>query len=184
MLLEEHRNIEKLLGVLEQELAVFDRTEPPDYEIFQATIDYFKNYPEIYHHPKEDLIFEKLKQRDPAASSDVGDVETEHQLETTRLSRLAHAIDEILAGREYPRQAFHTVVRDFIDHQRQHMTKEEQFLYPAAVKCLRADDWAEIDVRLDNKTDPLFANSGESKFDSLRQAVLRWEQENQSTRAG
>ena len=31
----EHRNIEKLLSVLEQELGVFARAERPDYEVIQ-----------------------------------------------------------------------------------------------------------------------------------------------------
>jgi hypothetical protein len=34
ILREEHRNIEKLLRVMEQELSVFDRAERPDYEVF------------------------------------------------------------------------------------------------------------------------------------------------------
>jgi len=184
ILLEEHRNIEKLLLVLEQELNVFDHAESPDYEILQTVVEYFMEYPEKYHHPKEDIIFEKLKLRDPDAASGVGDVESEHQLETKRLSRLSHAIAEILAGREYPRQTFHSVVRDFVDHQRQHMIKEEKLLYPAAVKGLYAEDWAEIETRLNNKDDPLFASADERKFDALRQTVLRWERETQASRVG
>jgi hemerythrin-like domain-containing protein len=45
-LLEEHRNIEELLLVLERELGVVDRDERPDYEIIQAIISYFQDYPE------------------------------------------------------------------------------------------------------------------------------------------
>ncbi|HMK71560.1 MAG TPA: hemerythrin domain-containing protein, partial [Xanthobacteraceae bacterium] len=64
---EEHRNIEELLLVLEQELIVFDRNERPDYEVIQAVVRYFEDYPDCCHHPKEDMIFEKLKARDSAA---------------------------------------------------------------------------------------------------------------------
>jgi hemerythrin-like domain-containing protein len=183
ILLKEHRNIEKLLRVLEQELDVFDRPESPDYEILQAVVEYFQDYPESYHHPKEDIVFEKLKLRDPSAVARIGDVEAEHQLEAKRLRRFAQAINDILAGREYPRQSFHNVVRDFIDHQRQHMHKEEQLLYPAAIKGLRAEDWAEIESRLNNRKDPLFDGVAEKKFDALRQTVLRWERETQANRA-
>ncbi|MGA8001081.1 MAG: hemerythrin domain-containing protein [Pseudolabrys sp.] len=183
ILLEEHRNIEKLLHVLEQELDVFDRTESPDYEILRTIVEYFQDYPESYHHPKEDIVFEKLKLRDPSAVARIGDVEAEHQLETQRLRRFAQAINDILAGREYPRRSFHNVVRDFIDHQRQHMHKEEQLLYPAAIKGLRAEDWVEIDARLNNKKDPLFDRVAEKKFDALRQTILQWERETQANRA-
>jgi hemerythrin-like domain-containing protein len=182
ILLDEHRNIERLLHVLEQELSVFDRSDSPDYEILQAVIDYFQDYPESYHHPKEDIVFAKLKQRDPAAAMQVGDAEADHQVETKRLNQFARAVEDVLAGREIPRQAFHTVVRDFIRHQRQHMAKEEQLLFPSAVRALRAEDWAEIDAQLNDRKDPLFDDANEKKFHALQQAILRWEQETEVNR--
>jgi hemerythrin-like domain-containing protein len=182
ILLEEHRNIDKLLLVLEHELEVFDRSEEPDYEILQAVIQYFQDYPESCHHPKEDMVFEKLKVRDPAAANRIGDVEAEHQVETKRLRRLVDAVEEILAGREFLRQTFHDVVRDFIEHQRQHMNKEERLLFPAAVQGLRPDDWAEIDARLNDRKDPLFNGAIETKFQALQRTILRWQWETETSR--
>jgi hemerythrin-like domain-containing protein len=182
ILLEEHRNIEKLLHVLEQELEVFDRSESPDYEILQAVIDYFQDYPESYHHPKEDIVFEKLKLRDPAAAMQIGDAEADHQVETKRLSQFARAVEDVLAGREIPRQTFHNVVREFIRHQRQHMAKEEQLLFPSAVRALQPEDWAEIDARLSDGKDPLFDEATEERFHVLQQTIMRWEQETEVNR--
>jgi hemerythrin-like domain-containing protein len=182
ILLEEHRNIDKLLLVLEHELEVFDRSEEPDYEILQAVIQYFQDYPESCHHPKEDMVFEKLKVRDPAAANRIGDVEAEHQVETKRLRRLVEAVEEILAGREFLRQTFHAVVRDFIEHQRQHMDKEERLLFPAAIQGLRPDDWAEIDARLNDRKDPLFNGVIETKFQALQRTILRWQRETETSR--
>ncbi|MGB8568716.1 MAG: hemerythrin domain-containing protein [Pseudolabrys sp.] len=65
----EHRNIEMLLAVLERELEIFDRGSRPDYEVIRAIISYFELYPEVYHHPQEDLVFAKLKLRDPTAAA-------------------------------------------------------------------------------------------------------------------
>jgi hypothetical protein len=42
ILCQEHRNIEKLLQVMEEELTVFDRGERPDYEVFGAIVEFFK----------------------------------------------------------------------------------------------------------------------------------------------
>ena len=182
ILLEEHRNIDKLLLVLEHELEVFDRSEEPDYEILQAVIQYFQDYPENCHHPKEDMVFEKLKVRDPAAANRIGDVEAEHQVETMRLRRLVEAVEEILAGREFLRQTFHDVVHDFIEHQRQHMQSEERLLFPAAVKALLPEDWAEIDARMNDRKDPLFNDVIEKKFHALQRTILQWEQDSEETR--
>lgn len=183
ILLEEHRNIAKLLLVLEHELEVFDRSEEPDYEILRAIIEYFQDYPEDCHHPKEDMVFEKLRMRDPAVASRVGDVEAEHEIETERLRKLVEAIEEILAGREFLRQTFHDVVNDFIKHQRQHMDKEERLLFPAAVQRLRPEDWAAIDARLNDRKDPLFNGAVETKFHALQRTILRWERETETGRA-
>jgi hemerythrin-like domain-containing protein len=49
ILRQEHRNIEKLLGVMEQELSIFDRGERPDYEAFGTIIEFFKMYPDTCH---------------------------------------------------------------------------------------------------------------------------------------
>ena len=182
ILLEEHRNIEKLLLVLEQELEVFARSERPDYEILQAIIQYFQDYPESCHHPKEDMVFKQLKVRDPAAAKRIGDVEAEHQVETKRLLGFAQAVEHILAGREFLRQAFHNVVHDFIEHQRQHMDKEERLLFPSAAKALRPEDWAEIDARLNDRKDPLFNGVIENKFHALQRNILRWERETETNR--
>jgi hemerythrin-like domain-containing protein len=182
ILLEEHRNIDKLLLVLEHELEIFDRSEEPDYEILQAVIQYFQDYPESCHHPKEDMVFEKLKVRDSAAANRIGDVEAEHQVETKRLRRLVEAVEEILAGREFLRQTFHDVVHDFIEHQRQHMDKEERLLFPAAVQGLRPDDWAELDARLNDQKDPLFNGVIETKFQALQRTILRWQWETETSR--
>ena len=182
ILLEEHRNIDKLLLVLEHELEVFDRSEEPDYEILRAVIEYFQDYPENCHHPKEDVVFEKLKLRDPAAAARVGDAEAEHKIETQRLRRLVEAVEEILAGREFLRQTFHDVVFDFIKHQRQHMDKEELLLFPAAVQRLRPEDWAAIDARLEDRKDPLFNGAVETKFQALQRTILRWQRETETSR--
>lgn len=182
ILLEEHRNIDKLLLVLEQELEVFDRSKGPDYEIMQAVIQYFQDYPENCHHPKEDMVFEKLKLRDPAAATRIGETEAEHQVEADRLRRFAQAVDDILAGREFLRQDFHNIVHEFIEHQRRHMDKEERLLFPAAVKSLRPEDWADIDARLNDKKDPLFNGAIETKFQALQRTILRWERETETNR--
>ena len=184
ILLEEHQNIEKLLLVVEHELEVFDRGGRPDYEILQTIIQYFQDYPESCHHPKEEMIFAKLKARDPAAAKRFGDVEAEHEIETKRLRSFARAVDYILAGQEFLRESFHLAVHDFIEHQRQHLQKEEKLLFPAAVKALQPKDWAKIDARLDDRKDPLFNSVVEEKFHDLQKTILRWEQETEETRAG
>jgi len=181
-LCREHRNIEMLLAVLERELEIFDRGGRPDYTVIRAIISYFELYPEIYHHPQEDLIFAKLKIRDPAAAATVGNLALEHQEGAERLRRVAQAVDSVLADREILRQNVDNIVRDFVEHERRHMMMEDRDFFPAALKALEPQDWAEIASALTNFEDPLFSEAAEETFDALRARILQLEQEAEAER--
>src|ERR1700724_2602551 len=179
---QEHRNIEKLLAILERELVVFDRGDRPDYEVIRAVISYFEVYPEVYHHPQEDLVFAKLGTRDPVAAAKVGDLAHEHHKGAERLRRVAHAVENVLAGVEVLRQDVDTIVRDFITHERHHMMMEDRDFFPAALKALKPQDWTEIASALTNPEDPLFSEAAEETFDALRARILQLEQEAEAER--
>jgi len=173
----EHRNIEMLLAVLERELEIFDRGDRPDYEVIRAIIGYFELYPEVYHHPQEDLVFAKLKIRDPAAAAKVGNLALEHQKGAERLRRVAQAVDSVLADREILRQNVDNIVRDFIGQERRHIMMEDRDFFPAALKALGPQDWAEIASALTSHEDPLFSEAAEETFDALRARIVQLEQE-------
>ena len=177
LLRQEHRNIDKLLLVLEQELRLFARGERPDYEVIRAVIAYFEVYPDAYHHPQEYMVFKKLKARDPAAAASVGDLAAEHRSGAERLRRVAQAVQGVLMDREILRHTVDGIVRDFIARERQHMAMEERVFFPAAIKALRPQDWAEIASTLTNQKDPLFSETVEERFDVVRRHIVQLEQE-------
>ena len=181
-LCREHRNIEMLLAVLERELEIFDRGGRPDYEVIRAIISYFELYPEVYHHPQEDLVFAKLKIRDPAAAAKVGNLALEHQKGAERLRRVAQAVDSVLADREILRQNVDNIVRDFIEHERRHIVMEDRDFFPAALKALKPQDWTEIASALTSHEDPLFSEAAEETFDALRTRIMELEQEAEAER--
>ena len=178
----EHRNIEMLLAVLERELEIFDRGSRPAYEVIRAIISYFELYPEVYHHPQEDLVFAKLKHRDPTAAAKVGNLALEHQEGAERLRRVAQAVESVLADREIPRQNVDNIVRDFIEHQRRHIMMEDRDFFPAALNALEPQDWTEINSALTNHEDPLFSEAAEETFDALRARILQLEQDAEAER--
>jgi hemerythrin-like domain-containing protein len=183
ILRQEHRNIESLLRVLERELRVFDRGERPDYEIVLSVIDYFEDYPDTCHHPKEDMIVEKLRARDPVAAATIGDLEGEHQTGTKRLRQVAQAVERVLSDQDLVRENVANIVRDFIDQERQHMAMEERVVFPAALNALQPQDWADIALKLADRYDT-FHQLGffEEKFNKARRSILEMEGEAQAER--
>lgn len=183
ILRQEHRNIEKLLLVLERELGVFARGDRPDYEVIHAVIAYFQVYPDVHHHPLEDLVFEKLKIRDPAAAARMGDLAADHQRGTERLRRVAQAVESVLADRELLRQTINDIICDFIDQERRHMAMEERAFFPAAIKALEAEDWADIVSILASRRKPVLNEATEQMFEVVRSHILQLEQEAEAERS-
>jgi hemerythrin-like domain-containing protein len=183
ILRQEHRNIERLLLVLERELGVFARGERPDYEVVHAVIAYFQVYPDACHHPLEDMVFERLKVRDSTAAAKIGDLAADHRRGAERLRRVAQAVESVLADRELLRQTVNDVIRDFIEKERRHMAMEERDFFPAAVKSLQPQDWAEIAARWTDQRDPLFSDLAEERFEVVRSHILQLEQEAEAERS-
>ena len=171
VLRREHSNIESLLGVLERELSMFERGDRPDYEVMLAVINYFKDYPDSCHHPKEDLIVEKLKARDPRKAEAIGDLEAEHREGAKRLRRVALAVERVLSDQDLPRQTVNDIIRDFIKRERQHMAMEERVVFPTALNALRPEDWADIAVKLVDRDDPFYQPGFEERFNKLRRRI-------------
>ncbi|PSO28764.1 hemerythrin [Bradyrhizobium sp. MOS004] len=182
ILSREHRNIERLLNVLEHELDIFDHAGRPDYEVIGSIIAYFEVYTELYHHRQEDLIFAKLRHRDPAAAAKMGDLAREHQKGSDRLHRVAHAVANVRAGGEILRENVDAVIRDFLAHERRHIMMEDRDFFPAAVKALTPQDWADIESTLSPHKDPLFSDATEARFDVLRAHIMDLEKEAEAER--
>lgn len=182
ILCQEHRNMEKLLGVLERELGIFERGDRPDYDVFLGTIDYFKDYPDSCHHPKEDLIFRKLKVRDPDKVASFGDLEAEHREGARRLSDVATAVHRVLNDEDLVRHAVCEIVHNFIERERQHMAKEERIVFPAALDVLQSADWADIALKMADRYDPLAHPALDLKYDRLRLSILEMEGEAEAQR--
>jgi hypothetical protein len=62
------------------------------------------------------------------------------------------------------------------------MAMEERVLFPAAIKVLLPQDWAEISVTSTARKDPCSDTAVEDKYRLLRQLILQWEQEAESER--
>ena len=143
---------------------MFDRGDRTNYELVVAIIDYFKDYPDSCHHPKEDMIFDRLKWRDPKAAATIGDLRSEHEEGAGRLRRAGQVIERVLGDQELLRETVDAIIRDIIAHERQNMKMEEQIFFPAGLDTLQLSDWADIALKLADRHDPLSGPDLDQKF--------------------
>lgn len=172
---DEHRNMAKLLTLLNREVLAFSNGESADFELVESILEYSLNFPNACHHPKEDVLYERLCERDAEAAKAVGDLGGEHEELHALTMRLSQAVENVLRDRELPRDWFAEVAGEYIRFLRRHMQMEEVVFFPAADRVLTDEDWSAVDEQVFGKTDPLFDGETDGHYESLRQAILRGE---------
>jgi hemerythrin-like domain-containing protein len=154
-LIVEHRYTARLLDALDQQVSVASRGGRIDREAVRSAMHYLTEYPDAYHHPREDAMFARLEKRDPGLRKRIGAIERAHRT-------LAAAGKELLAAAERARgneSGLAARIGAYVSAQREHMTIEERDLFPRARQLLDDDDLAAIDRDFRRVTDPIFEAS-------------------------
>jgi len=170
---QEHANLAKVLTVLEDQIKIFGEGEPPDYDLIHSIVRYVRDYPDLFHHPKEDLIYEKLTARNPDLRAAVGAVREEHEILLKLSERLEELMETVVTETMVPRDAVIQVVREYVDTTRRHMEDEERSFFPTIERTLTAADWDDVNARAAAYEDPLFGAEIKGKFQDLAQEILR-----------
>ena len=161
MIREEHSSISRMLDMLERQIGLFEQGEHFEYELVKEVLDYFVTFADLCHHPKENLIIAKLRQRAPELARGIGDLDGAHEKISKELHDFAHVVMNVLLDVEMPRDRFVRVALDFIAQERKHMAEEEAHFLPAAEVTLTDEDWAEISAKIGKFSDPLLTHQPE-----------------------
>jgi len=178
---EEHRNMATLLTLLNREVLAFSQGKSADFELVESILEYNLHFPDACHHPKEDVIYKRLCERDADAAKAVGDLASEHTELHALTMRLSSAVENVLRDRELPRDWFVEVAGEYLRFLRRHMQMEEVVFFPAAERVLTDEDWARVDAQVFNQDDPVFDNQADERYESLRQAIMQAEDDTGTT---
>jgi hemerythrin-like domain-containing protein len=157
---DEHRHLGMLLQTLDERLERLDKAGTGDYFLLRDIVRYMHEYPDIAHHPTEDLMFERLVRRNPKMRENVDRLLSDHE-------RLATDTAELL---ELLRAATEKRTRDAVEKVQaagaryctslsRHMEIEEGQMFPEAVRCLTHADWKSVQRNLEATEDPLFGET-------------------------
>jgi hemerythrin-like domain-containing protein len=168
---DEHRYQARLLNLLERQVGLLNQRQAPDYEAMHGVMRYMTQFPDRLHHPKEDLVFEKIVLRDRSAEPKVKELLQAHEEIIVKGRRLLEAIGH---GRKGDAQADPNVLRKsahaYIGALRRHMDIEHLHMFPLAQQVLTAEDWIEVDARMKPILDPVFEAEPAGDFKALRDA--------------
>ena len=168
----DHRNMRQLLRILEQEIEAYNAGRSGDLDLMKQILEYTLHYPNLIHHPREEMLFRRLLERDQASRSLVGDLTKEHE-ELARLThRFAAALHNVAHDVELPRALFAKVANEYLTRSREHMDIEEHKFFPRLLAVFRDEDWQDFDNLAMKGYDPLFGTSFESHYKNLHRVIL------------
>jgi hemerythrin-like domain-containing protein len=172
MLINDHCNMTRIIDTLERQIGSLDHEEAVDLGLIKNILEYLLDYPTRVHHPVEDLVYGKLKIRDPAIARTLDDLEQEHADLESQTRRFALAVDRVLKGEKLPRQELAQTGRDLTDRLQRHLATEETTLFPAARSSLMSSDWADIALVLGAPDDPLFGPRLRDFYRRLHEEIM------------
>jgi hemerythrin-like domain-containing protein len=175
MLLDDHRNMAKLLEVLDRQILQLAQAGTADYNLIKDILDYTLHYPTRIHHPLEDLVYQKLKIRDANWAETLNNVEEEHAKLETLTRQFAMTISRCLQGEKCSREQVVQIGQDLVNLSQRHMNIEEAMLFPAAQGNFTPSDWADIALALAAPDDPLFGPRLQQSYQRLREEIQRCE---------
>ena len=177
ILREEHRNMARLLAALERQVEMFAGAHAPDYDVIRGVAEYFIDYPDRCHHPKEDAIFARLCETHPANAAAVGDLASEHRIVRARARQFHNTVAALLNETDIARSVVVDAASEFVSAERRHMRTEEQGFFPLADLLLTSADWLKIECELIKGSDPVFGGKVEAGFSKLSERLLAWGRE-------
>lgn len=174
----EHRTlgaaIHALVGIVD---GVVMRGGAPNFELLRALLQYIDQFPDQFHHPKEDhYLFRLLLLRAPDSADLIHRLEEEHKVNKGLMIALCRLLEiwQSDPGRREALLRFQAEVQYYADFHWAHMRREENEVFPLAEQVLEPQDWTEINAAFAGNQDPLFGLTAKEHYDELlRRIVLR-----------
>lgn len=170
----EHRHIAAIMGLLAQQLDAVERGALVDPHILYEIMDYMVMWPDRFHHPREDLVYDVVAELDRDAAPDMRELQLEHE-QMARLGReLLHAIESWRSGATSGSLVVR-LGRDYIHRSQEHMRIEEEDVFPLLNAVLGPGDWRELaaEDELHPASDPVFGRRVQREFRQLARKLRR-----------
>nr|WP_315020106.1 hemerythrin domain-containing protein [uncultured Aminipila sp.] len=139
MMVEEHRNIKRMLLVIRKYCYKVLKNEDINYEDFFALIDFVRNYADKHHHGKEEkLLFDRMmKELGPTAEKFIRNgMLVEHDFGRMHMQELEIAVNKVIDGDDEAKLDLIANAISYTHLLHRHIDKEDNVVYQFAKKNL------------------------------------------------
>lgn len=167
----DHRNMAVVLDLLDNVIAEMEAGNDPDFELFDEIMRYMTIYPDAVHHPKEDVVYEKLREKRPDLSEDLAHVPDDHRRLAELGALLRADVEAVNAGAAVRREKMIEDTAAYSRFLREHMQWEEDDLFKRIDLMLDAEPY-KVDVSsIEHIKDPVFELEIEAGFRRLMESL-------------
>jgi hemerythrin-like domain-containing protein len=167
----DHRNMAMLLDSLDAEIDKLTSSGEPDYSLVSDIMLYVTEYPDVVHHPKEDIVYRHLESLRPDIRSDLERVEKDHRFIEDWGLKLKYDIATLSSGTTPGRDELIAELHDYMEQLREHMYWEETELFSLADELQHYGDWSDVILANNEISDPLFGSQVERKYGRLLASI-------------
>ena len=167
----DHRNIARLIDLLEQQGDELYSEGTPDLDLMCDIMRYIAEYADTVHHPKEDKLYAELRAVRPDLSSGLGRIGDEHRALGEQSLSLIKRLEAVVEGDAGSRKLVVADALRYADLLRKHMRWEETDLFRRLARMV-ADGHGELSIAVVvDRRDPLFGSEVEQRFAELYRRV-------------
>jgi hemerythrin-like domain-containing protein len=136
-------------------------------------ISYLRHFADRFHHPREDVAFARLVERDPGMRGPVHRLLQEHRVIALAGEKLLGFLNDIDADVMIDRATVEAAAATYLVYYRHHLATEEAEAVPRAAQLLTQADWAAVATAVPAGSDPLFRDDFEERYRELREQIMR-----------
>ena len=142
-LMIEHRLIEKMIAVINDQISVMRKQERVNAAFIDAAVDFIRVYADKTHHGKEedilfrDLAAKKISAEDKAAMQELIE---EHRYARKTVAELVQAKDDCLAGRKEALKTVLDRLATLTEFYPEHIRREDEGFFPDTEKYFTREE--------------------------------------------
>lgn len=146
VLREDHARLSRVLREIDAQALQLQSVPGAVRPVLAEALHYLLAYQHSIHHRREDELFARVRQRQPRLYQNMRQLIREHRDGQARAERLAGELSRatLLQLRGSTGQHLARQLRDYVQHARDHMRREEVVFYAGSERVLRTPDWAAL----------------------------------------
>ena len=168
----EHTYFKRLLDLLDRQVEVFESGQRPNYDLMLDILTYLREYSDAFHHPREDVAFERLERHHPELAPTLARLRQEHRVIANAGEKLFQLLTAIVEDSMIARAEVESAAATYLVYYGRHIEREDSDVITHAARSLTAEDWEAVRAAVPAVADPLInGNDTSRRFRELRRQI-------------